>query len=77
MTRDAKLIEGARNLLVNCAGIETGTRLLIIHENPVLGWYDLDVPMTVAAETGKLGVTPTMIEVGAPDNERDARVADA
>ena len=42
------LAEGAHNLLVNCAGAETGDTILIVHEDPALGWYDLAAPQAVA-----------------------------
>ncbi len=70
------LAEGARNLLVNCAGLASGDRFLIIHERPELGWYDLDAPLAVEAEARKLGMVPTLLEVGPPANGRDAGVAE-
>jgi hypothetical protein len=77
MTVASELARGARNLLVNCAGVEPGDTILIVHENPDLGWYDLDAPMAVAAEAGKLGATVLMVEAGAPENQRDPGLADA
>ena len=69
MTGNGDIAAGARNLLTNCAGIEPGQRLLIIQENPDLGWYDAQAPIAVAAEARKLGLAPDMLEVGAPGNE--------
>ncbi len=77
MTGHADLAQGARNLLVNCAEIGTGQRLLIIQESPDLGWYDAEAPMAVEAEARRMGLTPAVLKVGAPENEPDARVAEA
>ena len=32
--------QAARNLLHHCAVLEAGERLLILYEDPALGWYD-------------------------------------
>jgi hypothetical protein len=77
MTDSDNLIAGARNLLVNCLDLKPDETLVIIHEKPDLGWYDKSVPMTIAEEARKMGVEPTMLEVGAPGNERDQNVTDA
>lgn len=75
MIEQADLVEGARNLLVNCAGLKSGDRLLIVHEQPDLGWYDLDAPMAVDAQARRMGMMPSLLEVGAPTNERDPEVS--
>ena len=36
----SNLREGARNLLKNCVGLQTGDSLLVIYETPDEGWYD-------------------------------------
>jgi len=77
MTFDADLAEGARNLLLNCAGLSPGRRLLIIYEGPELGWYDLETPLAVANEARRLGTNPTLLEVGDPAKGKDARVEEA
>lgn len=59
---------GARNLLLNCAKVEPGQHVLIVHEDPELGWYDLDAPSAVESEARALGVETTLIQVGAPGN---------
>ncbi len=66
------LAKGARNLLINCANLKQGDTLLIIHENPELGWYDAATPATVTNEARLLGITPTVLEVGEPVNTRTA-----
>ncbi len=63
------LAAGARNLLVNCAQLRTGQRVLIIQEDPELGWYDRDAPGAVQAEAHALGFEAAMFNVGGPGNE--------
>lgn len=58
--------KGADNLLINCAGVHAGDRLLIVHEDPALGWYDREAPQAVAARARKLGLAVTMLEVQGP-----------
>ncbi len=77
MTGDAGEVPGARNLLINCAGLESGQRLLVVHEDPDLGWYDLDAPLAVAAEARRLGAPTTLLAVGGPGNSPDPRVEEA
>jgi hypothetical protein len=61
-------IEGARNLLLNCAEVSKGDHLLIMHEDPALGWYDSEAPALVAQVARQLGIKVTLREVGGPDN---------
>ena len=77
MTATGDLEDGARNLLVNCADLKPDESLLIIREDPALGWYDQDTAVTVAAEARIMGVTPTIMDVGAPENARDRDITDA
>lgn len=80
MGRDAALARGARNLLVNCAGLgpgAAGANLVIVHEEPALGWYDLEAPLAVAGEARRLGMAPALVRVGAPGNEPDPRAVEA
>ena len=71
------LAEGARNLLINCAGLEAGESLLIVREDPALGWYDRAAPEAVAQEARARGVTPTLLDVGPPRNAPEPGVAEA
>lgn len=64
---DTPLEAGARNLLVGCAGVESGQSVLILHEDPSLGWFDLDAPMAVAAMAQSLGADVQTLQVGGPD----------
>lgn len=60
------LLEGARNLLINCAGAEAGMRLAVICEDPSLGWYDAEAPQAVRAAAAAMGLEVTMISAGGP-----------
>lgn len=66
---------GARNLLVECAGLSGGESLVIFHEDPELGWYDLAAPTAVADAARAMGLDVTMIRVNAPG--RNEPLADA
>ncbi len=77
MAGTGNLEAGARNLLVNCADLKPDESLLIICEDPALGWYDYDTAAAVAAEARKMGISPTLLAVGAPENARDRDVTDA
>jgi len=67
----------AENLLLNCAGLSSADSLLIVHEDPALGWYDAAVTEAVTAAARDLGINFQTIEVGAPQNQRDTRVIEA
>ncbi|MEM9603414.1 MAG: hypothetical protein AAGA11_11165 [Pseudomonadota bacterium] len=62
---------GARNLLMGCAGIDLmrGARVLVVREDPALGWYDGYAADAVIAEAEALGLTVDCLHVGAPDTE--------
>ena len=77
MTTLSDLADGARNVLVECAEVKAGDKLLIVHENPALGWYDLEAPTAVATEARTMGVMVSVLEVGAPDNDRSKNAAEA
>lgn len=62
---------GVHNLLVNCAEVQSGESLLVIHEDPQHGWYDLEAPMAVAAAAEKLGLSARLHKVGPPEAFRD------
>lgn len=73
------LLDGARNLLVNCAGITAGGRLAVICEDPSLGWYDAEAPEAVRAAAAAMDVEVTMVPTGGPtaDAELPPAAADA
>lgn len=61
--RQPSIEKGAVNLLVNCAGTQRNDRLLIIREEPGLGYYDEDI-VTAVAEAGRgIGADVTIREV--------------
>ncbi len=77
MKSTAGLAEGARNLVANCAELVAGETVLIVHEDPGLGWYDAGVVSAVTSEVRRLGIEPEMYPVGAPDAETAAGVFEA
>jgi hypothetical protein len=77
MTTKDDIAKGARNILINCGDLGVGESLLIIHERPDLGWYDSEAPLAVAAEARNMGLSPTLLDVGEPSNDRDPRVIEA
>ncbi len=77
---DASLAEieaGAKNLLLDCAGLAAGDSLLVVFEDPALGWWQADVIETVIAAAEKIGVHVERMETGPPTNERDEGIAAA
>ena len=56
MRPDDQLAAGARNLLLNCAGLKARDRLLIVHEDPSLGWYDKAAPLALGTEAEAMGI---------------------
>lgn len=68
MTTLNRALEGARNLLLNCAGVQPGDSLLILHEDPSLGWYDHETPMLVARVARDLGASVELRQTGGPEN---------
>lgn len=56
--------KGADNLLANCAGAQTGDRLLIVHEPPEYGYFDHDVLGVVSGAAQRRGLIVDTIDVG-------------
>ena len=71
------LAEGARNLLINCAQLQADESLLIVCEDPALGWYDSDTSAAIALEAKNMGVSPEILQVNGPLNTRDPSLTDA
>ena len=63
-------IKGARNLLINCAELKSGDKLLIVSEQSDLGWYDGHSAEFIAIEAEKMGINQTLTKVGSPKNFR-------
>ncbi|MEM8915953.1 MAG: hypothetical protein AAGC83_08950, partial [Pseudomonadota bacterium] len=57
---------GARNLLERCGEFAAGDRILIVQEDPSLGWYDADVPAAILTVARSSGLAPEVINVGGP-----------
>ena len=64
------------NLLVGCAKAAAGERLLIVHEDPSLGWYDAELPAAIEAYARHLRLEVRHIQVGPPDADPTAALAD-
>jgi hypothetical protein len=75
--QSADLKAGAHNMLVNCANLTADETLVIICEDPALGWYDSDIAEALAAQARDMGIRPTMLHVGAPGNDKNPEVVDA
>ncbi|MEM1160308.1 MAG: hypothetical protein AAGJ28_05195 [Pseudomonadota bacterium] len=60
---------GARNLLAGCADVRAGQHVVIVAEDPALGWYDAEAPAVVAAEAEALGATVTIVPAGPPSED--------
>ena len=65
-----KLQDGAENLILRCAELSSGESVVIIFEDPELGWYDLDVVKTLSEYLKKLGINPTLLKVSGPTNSK-------
>ena len=62
-------IEGARNLLANCAGLREGEHLVILYEDPALGWYEQALAPLLASVARECGASVTLRQVGGPRND--------
>ncbi len=71
MSLEQNAIDGAKNLLINCADLKSDETLLIISEDPQYGWYDRAAANVVAEQAAQMGITPTRINVGEPGNTAD------
>lgn len=61
------LAAGAHNLLCHAAGLRAGERLLLVEEDPALGWYDPAAAEAIATEAAHLGAAVTRWPVGGPE----------
>lgn len=60
------LAAGADNLVLGCAGIIPGQRVLIVAEEPALGWFDDIAPSAVADAARRAGAEVSILPVGDP-----------
>jgi len=72
MTVSSDLAAGCRNMLVNCAGLNSGDRVLIVQEDAALGWYDTEMAAAVADVARDLGASVTVLAVQGPEVEAEA-----
>jgi len=70
MPINSSVKEGARNLLENCAELRPEETLVIISEDPELGWYDENITEALSEQARSMGIDPTLLEVGKPNNEK-------
>ena len=63
---DHALEEAARNLLEACGKLQPGHRVILLAEDPSLGWYDATCPEVTARVATELGAHVTVIPVGSP-----------
>ena len=68
MINPENITKGAKNILENCADLSKNQTLLIISEDPLLGWYNKDITDALAAEAKGMGIKATILEVGGPEN---------
>lgn len=76
MSDGGRLSEAAHNLLQNCGAFTPGSEILILHEDPALGWYDDALPARIALEAERLGLRPKCVMVGAPSEPLDPTTAE-
>jgi len=65
------------NLLFNCSDLKSGDSLLIVYENPELGWYEKGLADVIAKAAENSAILVQLLEVGAPKNNKDQNVIDA
>ncbi len=58
--RESELQKGAENLLVSCAGMGRGDTLLVLHEDPKLGYYDQEIADAIMRSAHALGIVATL-----------------
>lgn len=58
------IAEAARNLLINCAELRRGDRVVILAEDPALGWYDGTCPEITARVASELGAKVEVLPIG-------------
>lgn len=65
---DPDLAEGADNLVLGCAAVRPGQRVLVVAEDPVLGWFDAAAPLAAADAARRAGATVSVQTVGCPQD---------
>ncbi len=77
MPTNSKLHLGAENLILRCAELSADETVVIIFEDPELGWYNLDVVKTISEFLKKMGINPTLLKVSGPTNSKNVEVTEA
>lgn len=72
-----QMCAGAWNLLHNCANLQSDEKLLLVCEDPLLGWYDQKVTDIIKTAAEKFGPIPTVFKVGEPGNKAVPGLSDA
>ena len=68
MVENAHNLSGALNLLKNCLNMQAGSKVLLVCENPQLGWYSTAASDLMSLAIRRLGANLTRIEVGHPND---------
>lgn len=79
ISHNADCTIGARNLLINCIGVQPGETVLLVTEDPALGYFGAGLADTIAEHARELGAVVSVVEapviedpVDFPGNIRDA-----
>ena len=59
---------GAYNLLKNCMEVHAGNSVLVVCEDPNLGWYDREASELLESAVNEIGAAVTFVQVGHPDD---------
>ena len=68
LSTSTALRSGAQNLIQGCLGDVAGKKILVVVEDPTLGWYDSAAPACVKSVLAEMGAVVRTIQVGAPQN---------
>ena len=68
---------GAINLIEGCLGDVFGKTVLVVAEDPRLGWYDAAAPAIVETTLMEMGATVKTLTVGEPKNHAITAVQEA
>jgi len=68
LSTSTALRSGAQNLIEGCLGDVAGKTILVVAEDPALGWYDSAAPACVKSVLAEMGAVVRTIQVGTPQN---------
>ena len=72
----ADLEAGAANLVYGCADIRPGQSVLVIAEDPSLGWFDAAAPQAIAAIARHAGADVSILPAGHPSEPPSQALSD-